>query len=266
MSDSAHKAVVQESFTQQAEVYAITPAVADPDRIARLVEAADAGPESRVLDVACGPGFLALAFAQRCREAIGIDLTEAPLAIAERNRRERGLGNVQFKRGDAERLPFADGEFDAVVCRLALHHCEEQGRVLCEMARVCRAQGQVAVEDLVSSEHPARADYQNQFERLRDPSHTSALAPSHLIAMFSAAGLEIERLYWSELTQNVENWLASSHTPPGRASEVRVLMERDAREDLSGTHPYLKDGQWFFRHPTLAVVARRLGSKGWRAP
>jgi ubiquinone/menaquinone biosynthesis C-methylase UbiE len=258
VADSDHKAVVQDAFTRQAEVYAVTPTVADPARIARLVEAVAPAPESRVLEVACGPGFLALAFAQRCREAVGLDLTDAPLAIAERNRQERGLANVRFQRGDAELLPFADGEFDVAICRLAFHHFEEPGRVLREMARVCRPQGKVAVEDLVSSEHRARSDYQNRFERLRDPSHTRALAPSELLGLFTAAGLEIERLYSGELVQNLERWLANSQTPPDRAAEVRAMIERDGREDLSGTRPYLQDGQWFFRHPTLAVVARRL--------
>jgi ubiquinone/menaquinone biosynthesis C-methylase UbiE len=169
MPDSAHKAVVQEAFTRQAEVYAVTPTVTDPARVALLMEAIAPAPELRVLEVACGPGFLALAFAQRCREVIGLDLTDAPLAIAEKRRQECGLANVRFERGDADRLPFPDGDFDVAVCRLALHHMEEPGRVLREMARVCSPQGKVAVEDPVSSEDRARADYQNQFERLRDP-------------------------------------------------------------------------------------------------
>jgi ubiquinone/menaquinone biosynthesis C-methylase UbiE len=258
MSESPHKAVVQESFTRQADVYAVTPTVADPARIERLVEAVDPVPESRVLEVACGPGFLALAFAKRSSETVGLDLTDALLAIAERNRRERGLTNVGFQRGDADRLPFAEGEFDVAVCRFAFHHFEEPGRVLREMARVCRPLGKVAVEDLVSSEHSARADYQNRFERLRDPSHSRALAPSELLALFTAAGLELVRLYSGELVQNLERWLANSQTLPDPAAEVRAMIERDAREDLSGTRPYLEDGQWFFRQPTLAVVARRL--------
>ena len=258
MPDSGHKAVVQESFTRQADVYAVTPTVSDPSRIARLVEAVDPAPESRVLEVACGPGFLALAFGARCREAIGLDLTDAPLAIAEKNRRERQLENVHFEHGDADRLPFADGEFDVVVCRFAFHHFEEPARVLGEMARVCRPRGKVAVEDLVTSEHRGRGDYQNRIERLRDPSHTRALAPTELLRLFTAAGLELERLYSAELVQNLERWLANSRTPPERASEVRALIERDAREDLSGTHPFLKDSQWFFRQPTLALVARKL--------
>ena len=257
MPDSPHKTVVQESFTRQAAVYAVTPTVADPARIARFIEAIDPAAQSRVLEVACGPGFLALAFAARCGEVVGLDLTDAPLAIAERNGRERGLANVRFQRGDAEHLPFAEGEFDAVVCRFAFHHFEEPGRVLQEMARVCRRQGKVAVEDMVSSEHRARGDYHNRFERLRDPSHTRALAPTELLALFTAAGLELERLYSGELVQNLERWLANSQTPPEKAAEVRAMIERDGREDLSSTHPYLENGQWFFRQPTLAVVARK---------
>lgn len=255
MSDSPHKDVVQQEFTRQADAYAVAPSVSDPERIARLIAAVAPAPGARVLDVACGPGFLALAFASVCREAVGVDLTEAPLAIAERNRKERGLTNVRFERADADRLSFADREFDVAVCRFALHHMEDPGCVVREIARVCR--GTVAIEDLVTSEHSDRAAYQNQVERLRDPSHTRALPPSELIGLFTAAGLDIQSLYSGEAVQTVDLWLANSQTPAERATEVRSLLERDARQDLSDMEPYQRDGQWFFRHRTLAVVARR---------
>ena len=259
MPDSTHKSAVQESFTQQADVYAVTPTVTDPARIARLIDAIAPAPESRVLEIACGPGHVALAVAERCREVVGVDLTQALLKIADAKRQERGLTNVCFQRSDAESLPFADGEFDVAVCRLAFHHMENPQRVLGEMTRVCKPQGKVAIEDLVSSEHRERADYQTRVERLRDPSHTRALSPSELIRMFTSAGLEIERLYSGETVQNLERWLANSQTPPDRAEQVRALIERDAREGLSGMSPYFESGQWFFHHSTLTVVARRLG-------
>jgi ubiquinone/menaquinone biosynthesis C-methylase UbiE len=129
---------VQEAFTRQADVYAVTPTVMDPARLARLVETVAPAPESRLLEVACGPGYVALAFAERCREVVGVDLTDALLNIADTKRQERGLTNVRFQRGDAERLPFADREFDATVCRLAFHHMEDALRVLREMTRVGR--------------------------------------------------------------------------------------------------------------------------------
>ena len=196
MTSSArdHKDVVRQEFTRQATAYAATPSIADPDRVARLVQAVNPGPDSRVLEVATGPGYVALGFAAVCREVIGLDLTPAPLAIAEQLRHERGLTNVRFQTGDADRLPFADGEFDVVVCRFAYHHFEDPAHVLAEMTRICRTDGTVAVEDLVVSEHPERAAYQNRFENLRDPSHTRAFPLSQLLALFAATGLEVENV------------------------------------------------------------------------
>lgn len=69
MTDSAHKAVVQQEFTRQADAYAVAPTVSDPERIARLVQAVGPASDARVLDVACGLGFLALAFATHLRKS-----------------------------------------------------------------------------------------------------------------------------------------------------------------------------------------------------
>jgi ubiquinone/menaquinone biosynthesis C-methylase UbiE len=162
-----HNDRVREEFTRQADEYAQAPLIRDPERIERLVRAVNPAADARVLEIATGPGHVAMAFARVAREVVGIDLTDAPLEIAERARREHGLANLSFRRGDAERLPFGDGEFDVVVCRFAVHHFEHPDRMLAEMSRVCRTGGTVAIEDLIASEDPERAGYHNRFERLR---------------------------------------------------------------------------------------------------
>src|SRR5204863_2267856 len=135
MPHEDHNQVVQEEFTRQAVAYAANPSIADPERIARLVHAVRPTPQDRVLEVATGPGYVAMGFAAVAREVVGVDLTEAPLAIAEQRRQEQGLHNMRFQLADAARLPFADGEFDVVVCRLAFHHFEQPPRMLREMVR-----------------------------------------------------------------------------------------------------------------------------------
>ena len=125
-----HNQVVCEEFTRQATAYAANPVIADPERVARLVHAVRPTSQDRVLEVATGPGYVAMGFAAVAREVVGVDLTEAPLAIAEQRRQEQGLPNVRFQLADASRLPFADGEFDVVVCRLAFHHFEDPAAVL----------------------------------------------------------------------------------------------------------------------------------------
>jgi len=254
----SHKAKIQEEFTRQAGAFAALRELHSAERISRFVDAMKPGPNLRALEIATGPGHVAMALAGRCSEVIGVDLTDAPLQIAERTRRERGITNVHFRQGDAEKLPFMDGEFDIVLCRFAFHHFEDPSVPLREMIRVCRKGGRIAVEDLASSENAERAAFYNEFERLRDTSHTRALSMSELFRLFGENGLEVESVYTSDLVQSLEQWLANSHTPPDRAAKVRAMFARDEAEDLSGTHPFRRDGEIYFTHKTIAVVARKL--------
>lgn len=254
-----HKDRVREEFTRQAPSYANAPVIKDPLHLQKLVDAVGPAADASVLEIATGPGHVALAFAKVCGKVVGVDLTEAPLKIAERMRAERGLANVSFKLGDVEaRLPFKDGEFDVVVCRFAVHHFENPKRVLTEMSRLCREDGTVAIEDLIASEHPERAAYHNRFERLRDSSHTRALPMSELMQTLAGAGLEIVRFSSDGTPNPVERWFDSAQTPADKRAEALAMIERDLREDLSGTNPRRIDGELFFTHRTAIVVTRKL--------
>jgi len=254
-----HDQVVRREFTRQAADYAASRVITDADRIGRLIEVVRPSPDARVLEVATGPGYVAMGFAAVCGEVIGVDVTDAMLLIARQHGAERGLTNLRFQEGNAAALDFDDGEFDVVVCRYAFHHFERPERVLAEMVRVCRSGGTVAVEDAIVSEHPERAAYQNRFENLCDPSHTRALPLTELLREFAASGLEVERVLTGHLTLEVEQWMAVAKTPPERAAQVRALIERDEREDLSGTRPYRREGTLRFRSRTAIVAGRKLG-------
>jgi len=258
LASEPQKEAVRQEFTKQATAYAASPTVADPERVERLIAAVNPSAGARVLEMATGPGYVAMGFAAVTREVVGVDLTAAPLAITEKTRQDRGLANLRFETADADRLPFPDGPFDVVVSRLAFHHFAEPARALAEMARVCRADGTVAVEDFTASEDPARAEFHNRLERLRDPSHTSALPWSGLLALLRGAGLEIEEVCSGRITQPVDSWFATAQTPPDREAEVRAMLERDALGDLSGVRPFVREGEWFFTHRPAIVVGRKL--------
>jgi ubiquinone/menaquinone biosynthesis C-methylase UbiE len=257
-----HKDLVREEFTRQANDYATAPAIRDAEHLRKLVEMVAPPADARVLEVATGPGHVAMAFASVCREVVGIDLTDAPLKIAEKMRAERGIANVSFQKGDVEsRLPFKDGEFDVVVCRFAVHHFAFPVKVISEMARVCRADGLVAIEDLIASEQPERAAYYNEFERLRDTSHTSALAMSDLIRMMGAAGLEIVRFTSHGYRTAVSQWIKAADASPERAAKAIAMVERDVAEDLSGARPVRIDGELYFTYRIAMLVTRKLAQR-----
>jgi len=255
-----HNDVIRESFTTQAQAFAANPWVADEARIRRLVSAAHLSGNERVLDIATGPGYIAEAFAGAAREVIGVDLTDAMLAIAKQRTQERGISNISFRAADAQNLPFESGAFDVVVCRLALHHLQKPLVVLRETARVCRAGGKVVVEDIYASEHPERAAYQDRWEILRDPSHVRALPLSELLLLFRGAGLETDSVTTADdLTPEVERWLATTKTPPERADEIRHLLDEDRLKDLSGTRPFQDaTGKLFFHARTAILTGRKV--------
>lgn len=253
-----HNDIVRESFTTQAAAFAANPWVTDEKRIRRLVGAARLKGHERVLDVATGPGYIAEAFAREAREAVGLDLTEAMLAIARERVHLCGLKNVSFRTGDAQNLLFKHPEFDVVVCRLALHHMRNPSQVLREMTGACHPGGTVLVEDIFTSEHPERAAYQNRWESLRDPSHVRALPLSELLQLFRDAGLEIELVTTNEdIMPEVERWLITTQTPPDRAAEVRRMLNEDRLYDLSGTRPFLDATGCLRFHARAAIVSGR---------
>ena len=258
-----HKDLVREEFTRQANDYAAAPAIRDAEHLRKLVELVAPPADACVLEVATGPGHVAMAFARLCREVVGIDLTDAPLKIAEKMRVERGITNVSFRKGDVEsRLPFDDGEFDVVVCRFAVHHFAEPEKVIAEMARVCRNDGLLAIEDLIASEQPERAAYYNDFERLRDTSHTRALPMSELIKIMGAAGLEIVRFASHGYRTPISQWIKAAEGSPERAAKATEMIERDAAEDLSGARPIRIDGEMYFTYRIALLVTRKLRQEG----
>lgn len=107
--------------------------------IPALLDAAAVRAGTRLLDLACGPGELADAAAQRGAQVTACNFSEAMLALA--SRRHPAL---RFQRADAQALPFADGGFDAVTMAFLLGHLAEPARALAEAHRVLAPGGRLA--------------------------------------------------------------------------------------------------------------------------
>ncbi len=102
-------------------------------------------PRMRVLDVGCGTGAVARELAPLLSRGhiVGLDREPEQIDYARRQAIEKGLTDIEFRTGEAEVLPFADGAFDLVFCRFLLEHVREPAAVLREMARVVRPNGTV---------------------------------------------------------------------------------------------------------------------------
>jgi ubiquinone/menaquinone biosynthesis C-methylase UbiE len=195
------KDLVKEQFGQAAASYAVSKVHAQGASLARLVEVIAPQPHWRVLDIATGAGHTAFAFAPHVAQVVATDITPEMLTTTARLAQEKGLTNLVVQEADAEALPFPDGEFDLVTCRIAPHHFLDVDRFVRESARVLRTGGILAVVDNIvpggdeataaGAAGRAAGDYINAFEKLRDPSHARCLSLEEWVSQFQQAGLTV---------------------------------------------------------------------------
>ncbi len=113
-----------------------------------MLDLAQIGPGSRVLDVAAGDGDQSLAAAARVGSngyVLATDVAETLLAIAEWSAKEAGLQNFETRVMDGQNLDLPDATFDAVICRFALMYLPDPLRGLKEMKRVLKPRGRASV-------------------------------------------------------------------------------------------------------------------------
>lgn len=110
------------------------------DFVARL----DLKPGMKVLDVACGTGNLAIPAARAGAEVTGIDIAPNLIEQAIANAAAEGL-DIKFDVGDAEDLPYADGEFDAVITMFGAMFAPRPDVTASELKRVCKPGGLIAM-------------------------------------------------------------------------------------------------------------------------
>jgi arsenite methyltransferase len=116
----------------------------------RLADRVGVAAGQRVLDVASGPGTSALLLAREYgAQVTGVDLGEPSVARAADAAAAAGLsGQVRFAVGDAERIPYGDASFDAVVCECAFCTFPDKPTAATELARVLRPGGRVGITDV----------------------------------------------------------------------------------------------------------------------
>lgn len=263
MSDQPRKAAVQAQFAASAEAYVTSTVHANKPDLQRMVALAELRGDEQVLDIATGGGHTALAFAPHVREVVATDLTPAMLAAAERfitaELAAAGLPlNVRFERADAEALPFADGSFDVVTCRVAPHHFADVGLFVREVARVLRPGGVFVLDDTIAPADPALDEFINTVEQLRDPTHVRDYTLAEWQALCAAAGLRVTSSETFTKTLPFRDWCTRARVAPATEAELtRLLLEATpAARQTFAIVAEQGQVQQFELHSAL-VVARR---------
>jgi demethylmenaquinone methyltransferase/2-methoxy-6-polyprenyl-1,4-benzoquinol methylase len=125
----------------------------DPRWRATMVAAVRPRAGQRILDVATGTGMVAFALARHGAQVTALDQSEAMLSVARRRTPPVG-GSVTFVTGQAERLPFPDGSFDALTFTYLLRYVDDPAATMRELARVVAPGGRIGMVEFGVPDNP----------------------------------------------------------------------------------------------------------------
>lgn len=244
-----HKAIVQQ-FTLQALPFAQHQAHSTQESFDIISEIARLDITQSVVDAGCGPGLVSCALAPRCREITGVDVTQAMIEEARRRGDEAGLANVHFIQSDISQMPFDENTFDVSLSRYVFHHLENPLYVLGEMVRITRPGGRIVICDAA----PAAAcrDNYDKFERLRDPSHTSALTLEELVGLGENLNLGEAAIRRYGLPTELDSLIDSSF-PEGEKNELRALIADDVSHNAYGFSASEENGTLQITFPITVI-------------
>jgi SAM-dependent methyltransferase len=189
-------------WSDRADAFRESPTHREGPDLDLLVEWCDPGRDVKVLDVATGGGHVA----RRLREEGCTVVTVDPAP-----------GMKADVVAPADHLPFEDGSFDVVTCRIAPHHFPDIRAAVQEMARVSNRL-------LVIEDNLFRGEDVEEAERLRDPTHVRCYSEDEWRGFVTDAGFEVEQVQQFERRQSVDAWLERVDTPPEAADRVRQLL------------------------------------------
>src|SRR5207302_3035450 len=173
---------------------------------------AELKPGEVVLDLGAGGGIDVLLSARRvgpAGKAYGLDMTDEMLALARENQKKAGVKNVEFLKGEIEKIPLPDNSVDVIISNCVINLSADKDKVLREAFRVLKPGGRFAVSDVVT-----------RGEML------PAIRQSVLLWVGCVAGALEDNAYRSKL--------ASAGFEKIDVEPTRVYRVEDAREFLSG--------------------------------
>ncbi len=139
-------------------------------------------PGKTLVDVGCGAGFMARVLATRASRVILVDHSPAMLEKARQALEGKARARLEFRVGEVDALPLADGEAQGVFANLVLHHVPDLAGALAELVRVLEPGGGLVVSDLLPHQEEWLRDEQADLRLGIDPAELGKLA--------SKAGLE----------------------------------------------------------------------------
>ena len=248
----------REQFDRQSRNYGKSHILADVSDLAAALEGVARPPDGRALDVATGGGHTAVWLAEQGWNVTASDLSPAMLERAAELAVSKGV-SLETTLHEAERLPYADGTFGIVSCRVAAHHFSNQPAFVSEVARVlCPGGLFLLIDGSVPDGDPVAAEWIHKVEKFRDPSHGRFLAPGEWSSLCQDAGLEILKCGTTPFKQPDLTWyFETAGTTEANRNAVMNLIRSAPEQAVKAFGLAEEEGRIVWWWPRLSLVARR---------
>ena len=210
-----------------------------------MLDSVGVGSGSRVLDAGCGGGGASVLAAGRGAAVSGWDASEPLIGVARRR-----VPQADFRVGDLEALPFADGSFDSVIAASSIQYADDRVAALKELARVATGEGEIAVGLWAT---PDKVDYKVVFGAVRDAlpepppgdGPFGLSAPGTLEALIEQAGMNVMGAGEADCPfvypDSETFWKANISAGPLQAAKGKVTEDDLRRSVLEAVEPYRTD-------------------------
>jgi ubiquinone/menaquinone biosynthesis C-methylase UbiE len=263
-----NKSLVQQQFGAHAAAYATSTVHAKGASLARLVELVKPERDWQALDVATGAGHTAAAFAPHVAHVVASDVTEEMLAEARKLATAKGFANMETAAADAGALPFQDGRFDLVTCRIAPHHFPDIPMFVGEVWRVLKPGGTFALVDNIAPDDQSTPGFStsdlreaaltyNAFEMIRDPSHGRCLGVAEWSEILTDTGFDL--VHKERLGKDMEflPWAERLGADAATIDRLRAMLADGAPALKAFLRPRIEEGKLWFTLDEAIVISRK---------
>ena len=249
--------LIRNQFNKQAENFSNWSVTQNRDYIQRYFAACEMVPADSLLDVACGTGEFALFAAPQIKRAVGVDISDRMIELAQKGASENHITNATFMCHDVSDIPVDDASFSIVICKSAFHHIHDYDKVLSEMIRCCESGGKVSIQDVVAYEDDRVNDFFEEMERQVDISHHVCLSRESIQALYERHNLTTTWKFALTVELNFREYLTHAVQSEECSAEIERLLRIGLKDSEISKYLVAKDRELYYKRDVFLIMGRK---------
>ncbi|MBT8489637.1 MAG: class I SAM-dependent methyltransferase [Deltaproteobacteria bacterium] len=249
--------IIRDQFNKQAEDFSRWSVTQNKEYHQAYFTFLGMTPDDSLLDVACGSGEFTLFAASRIRRAVGIDISDRMIDLAQKSASQNRLTNVNFLSHDVSDIPCDDDSFSIVVCKSAFHHIHNYDEILTEMIRCCKDSGRISIQDIVAYENDHVNVFFEQIEKRIDISHHVTLSKDFIQNLYKRHNMTITSTFEVNVDLNFKEYLAHAKQSEESRTEIQKLLETGLNDREIFPYFTVKDGDLYLRRNVFLILGTK---------